>query len=232
MRIPNNTTIVGEIVRFHPLAHQSSLDGGLQEGKIELSNGSVITGIDHIIFATGFHYTFPFLPQYHKDTTSSEEQQNLIVTDGTHLRSLYLDLFYIADPTLGFICMPLGTQAFILSRYQAATLAKVWGGKAKLPSQKRMWELYAQRLAEKEGYSKWFQYWGWGVMTERLRFLVAWLNDGAVRYGGTLIDLPPERNNDIALVWILSRAGLNAFDPDAIDSVSQLAVSGALFVDS
>lgn len=71
----------------------------------------IITGIDHIIFATGFRYTYPFLPQYHNsklgvnDTAPADGVQP-VVTDGTHLRSLYLDAFYIPDPTLTFInCM-------------------------------------------------------------------------------------------------------------------------------
>jgi hypothetical protein len=71
----------------------------------------IISGIDRIIFATGFRYTYPFLPQYHNsklgvNDTAPVDGIQPIVTDGTHLRSLYLDAFYIPDPTLTFInCM-------------------------------------------------------------------------------------------------------------------------------
>lgn len=121
-RLPANTTLVGAIKRFH------SLDGrsGIKEGRIELENGTVcpfsqrhdecllmffgqtITGIDRIIFATGFRYTFPFLPQYHNSSLGLNETATggalqPLVTDGSHVRSLHLDLFYIEEPTLGFI---------------------------------------------------------------------------------------------------------------------------------
>lgn len=71
----------------------------------------VITGIDRLIFATGYRYTFPFLPQYHNATLGPKDEAprgrkdalEPIVTDGTHLRGLHLDLFYIPDPTLVFL---------------------------------------------------------------------------------------------------------------------------------
>lgn len=67
-----------------------------------------MTGFDAVIFATGFRYSFPFLPQYHNPSVGPKEQgpKNLpqpIVTDGTHLRNLYLDIFYIEEPTIGFV---------------------------------------------------------------------------------------------------------------------------------
>ena len=68
----------------------------------------VITGVDHIIFATGFRYSYPFLPQFHNpklgvNDTAPADGVHPIVTDGTHLRSLYLDAFYIPDATLAFL---------------------------------------------------------------------------------------------------------------------------------
>ncbi|KIJ50190.1 hypothetical protein M422DRAFT_160070, partial [Sphaerobolus stellatus SS14] len=100
-RLPHNTTVVPEIKKFHSAGSSSS------EGRIELVNGTILTGIEHVIFATGYHYTFPFLPQYHNskiglNETVPRDQIQPIITDGTHLRSLYLDLFYIQDPSLGF----------------------------------------------------------------------------------------------------------------------------------
>lgn len=68
----------------------------------------IITGVDRIIFATGFGYSFPFLPQYHNSSIRCDEgvsggALHPIVTDGTHVRSLHLDLFYIEEPTLAFL---------------------------------------------------------------------------------------------------------------------------------
>jgi len=86
------------------------MSGDIADCQIELSNGTLMSGIDDIIFATGYRYTYPFLPQFHdsklgyNDHVPRDDMSvQPIVTDGTHLRSLYLDAFYIPDPTLTFI---------------------------------------------------------------------------------------------------------------------------------
>ena len=119
-RIPNNVTIVGEIKQFIPSASNFKCT------QIKLVNGTVsptftlimfypfncyrkiLSGIDHILLATGYRYSYPFLPIYHNSSlgvndTAPTDGVQPIVTDGTHLRSLHLDAFYIPDPTLGFI---------------------------------------------------------------------------------------------------------------------------------
>jgi len=120
----------------------------------------------------GFRYTYPFLPQYlnpslRGNETASQGPQPL-VTDGSHVRSLHLDLFYIEEPTLAFInskyylrllyfrshCRTKlcsvngGMQSFVYAEYLAAATASVWKGHAKLPKQDEMWSLYAKRLED------------------------------------------------------------------------------------
>jgi hypothetical protein len=91
----------------------------------------IISGVDRIIFATGYRYTYPFLPQYHNaslglnDTTPAEGIQP-IVTDGTHLRSLYLDAFYIPDPTLTFINGDNSFTRFLCSICAHSVSSKFW----------------------------------------------------------------------------------------------------------
>ena len=60
------------------------------------------------MFATGFRYSFPFLSQYHNSSigvndTAPPGTLQPIITDGSHVRSLYMDTFYIDDPTLAFM---------------------------------------------------------------------------------------------------------------------------------
>jgi hypothetical protein len=59
-----------------------------------------LVDVERVIFATGFRYSFPFLPQFHNSSSSSAHP---IVTDGTHLRSLHEDFLYIEEPTIGFL---------------------------------------------------------------------------------------------------------------------------------
>ncbi|KAG6852181.1 hypothetical protein C0991_002328, partial [Blastosporella zonata] len=159
-RVPSNVTLVPEIKRFLPPA--STIEGS----GVELNNGTLITGIDSIIFATGFRYTFPFLPQYHNSSiTTSDDDSSAhprpIVTDGTHLRSLWLDIFYIEEPTLGFVNMNIGTpQSFTYAEYIAVALTKVWAGKAFLPSTSELWRQQRERVEELCGYGPHFQFIG------------------------------------------------------------------------
>jgi len=200
-------TIVPEIKRFLPPA-----SANIADGQIELSNGTVISGIDDIIFATGYRYTYPFLPQFHNSKLGyndhvprDDKSIHPIVTDGTHLRSLYLDAFYILDPTLAFIngrcwlnrfgdwLMILreantGIQSFTYAEFVSLAIAKVWSRTADLPSCSEMWKLYDKSYEIRGGYSKNFQFLGAQKMAEHLRFFQGWLNAAAVRYGGKMID--------------------------------------------
>lgn len=62
-----------------------------------------------MILSTGFRCSFPFLPQYYDGATyvphegSAKTASPFIPLDGSHIRDLYLDMFYIQDPTLAFI---------------------------------------------------------------------------------------------------------------------------------
>ena len=62
-----------------------------------------------MIFATGFRYSFPFLPQYCDGAKhvphagSATTVSSFLPLDGSHVRDLYLDQFYLRDPTLAFL---------------------------------------------------------------------------------------------------------------------------------
>ncbi|WWC66071.1 uncharacterized protein I303_108693 [Kwoniella dejecticola CBS 10117] len=211
--LPRNTTIIGEIKKFHPLS-----DGpDIAEGRIELLNGSIITGIDHLIFGTGFRYSFPFLPQYHNSSVKgnapvdSEEQP--IVTDGSHVRSLYLDTFYIDQPTLAFQGQNVGIQTFVYGKYAGEAIARVWAGQAHLPSKKDQWRHFWRTVEERGGLKKGFQWLNNELNSRYLNLFVAWLNAAAVENGGKLLELPPDVSEEMDL-WMKARAAGVSIDPD------------------
>lgn len=182
--LPSNVTRVSALKRLGDIQHATQLS----EGQIELDNGTVgilpislcrrilknhqvITGIDWIVLGTGFRYTYPFLPQYHqrKDT---EVASKPLVTDGTHVRFLYLDLFYIEEPTLGFMngqfrcsrrhaglnrmvnIVNERIPTFVYPELAAQALAKVWAKQAKLPTTAEMGRLHYKYVQEHGGYGK------------------------------------------------------------------------------
>ncbi|KAL0069327.1 hypothetical protein AAF712_003692 [Marasmius tenuissimus] len=224
-RLPKNTSMIGEIKRFHPV----EVGAAMKEGKIELVNGTVISGIDHVIFGTGFRYTYPFLPQYLDPTlgpndTAKDGKPEPLVTDGSHVRSLHLDTFYIEEPTVGFININAGMQSFVYGEFLAVALAQVWSDRAKLPTTEEMWKLYRKRVEDKGGYSKHFQFLGSQVAHDMMRYFVGWLNEAAVKHGGRQIDGPSVANNEILAIWALARFGTSDFNDVApIGGFSPLA---------
>ncbi|KAJ3997739.1 hypothetical protein F5050DRAFT_1568782 [Lentinula boryana] len=191
--LPKNVSIVPEIKFFHPLPIRPTDENfGIQLGEIELINGTLLRGFDRIIFATGFRYAFPFLPQYHNASLRSNEtipagsgRPQPLITDGTHIRSLHLDTFYIEEPTIGFINMNLGIESFMYSEFAASAIAKVWAGEAKLPSTQEMWDQHWQRVIDAGGaYGGQFMYLGSAKEAALVRYIIGWLNEDAVKYGG------------------------------------------------
>ncbi|KAF5388992.1 hypothetical protein D9757_005129 [Collybiopsis confluens] len=212
-RLPQNVSIVQEIKSFHPLPDDGE---GLRSGVIEFVDSTLLRGIDRIIFGTGYRYGFPFLPQFHSSSlrpnetipTKSGKPQPL-VTDGTHIRSLHLDIFYIEEPTIGFIngkCVNNGIDTFSFSEYTSSALAKVWAGHARIPSTRKMWDLHWKRLEDAGGsYGKSFLLLGDIRERERIRQLVGWLNQEAVEYGGHQLSAPAESRYEIARIWAISQ---------------------------
>ncbi|KAJ7432128.1 hypothetical protein B0H11DRAFT_2261045 [Mycena galericulata] len=179
--LPRGVEIVGGIERFHP-----------SNASIELSDGAILTDIDHLIFATGYQYTFPFLPQYHNssiglDEEGPEDRPQPLVTDGSHFRSLYRGFLYIEEPTLAFMNMNLGTVTWTYGEYLAVAITKIWSATARLPSQAEMWRLYRADVAARGGYGRRVLY-----LTDRMegsiKFFMAWLNSAAYEFGGKQVD--------------------------------------------
>ncbi|KAH7907114.1 hypothetical protein BJ138DRAFT_1215706 [Hygrophoropsis aurantiaca] len=232
-RVPQNTTIVSEIKQFLPLASGASFESG----QIELKNGTIITGIDHIIFATGFRYSFPFLPQYYDDAAyvphegSSTDVTPFLPADGSHIRHLHLDLFYIRDPTLAFLGMNLGTQSFSYSDYLSLALAKVWSNTAKLPSVSEMWRMYDKVLEDRGGHGKHFQFLGPTRLTANIRFFIGWLNEAAVKYGGKQIDGLQKYVPEVNDYWLYSHYG-GALKENVTTKAMEANLFGAIDIES
>ncbi|KAK7049907.1 hypothetical protein VNI00_005337 [Paramarasmius palmivorus] len=209
-RLPANTTMIGEIARFHSLPDAAN---GLKEGEIELTNGTIISGVDEFIFCTGFRFTFPFLPQY-----MSREPKNpkeVLVTDGTHIRNLHLDLFFISQPTIGFVGINAGTQTFTFTTYLAAALSSVWSGYAKLPSQSEMERLHAERVEVQGGYSKHFLFLGKQAAYDLMSYFIAWVNAAAIkdpRRKLRQIDTTDPFVDEALAVWGKARFGSSEFN--------------------
>ncbi|KAF8133469.1 hypothetical protein K438DRAFT_2128631 [Mycena galopus ATCC 62051] len=162
----DKTEIVPEIASFELLDPN---DVGIRLGKIRLANGTIVDGIDEIILATGYRAN-SFLP----DLCES----SLFLNNRT-FDNLYWTGHYIDDPTLVY---SLYGDPWTHGAYVNYAFAKVWTGKARLPSRERMWRDYQSGryrfgtpldVLLQEGLRKKY---------------VAWLNSESLELGGQFVE--------------------------------------------
>jgi hypothetical protein len=182
--LPTEVKRIPEVASFQ-LEPQSgsTLDDTAIPGTVTLVNGQVLTDIDRIVIATGYHCTFPFLSEYHQDSVPpSEADTKVLVTDGTQTHNLHKDMFYIPDPTLAFVGVPYHIATFSLFDFQAITVAAVFSGKARLPLEAVMRAEYNEKLVRKGAGRSFHSLKGQDV--DYVNELLAWINADIVAAGG------------------------------------------------
>ncbi|KAJ5816500.1 hypothetical protein N7447_008733 [Penicillium robsamsonii] len=122
-----------KIQRCPPISHITSNDEG--ERTVHFEDNTSETGVDHLIFGTGFSWTLPFLPE--------------VATRNNRVPDLYQHVFYRHDPSLVFVGAVGAGLTFKVFEWQAVAAARVLAGKANLPSiaEQEKWE--TDRIAQK-----------------------------------------------------------------------------------
>ncbi|KAK1752805.1 putative monooxygenase [Echria macrotheca] len=115
-----------------------------ETGAVHFTDSSVIDGreVDHIIFATGYTFSLPFLPHVQERISKAYRR----------LPGVYQHTFDILDPSLCFVGMLGGGFTFRVYEWQAVAIARHLAGRGRaLPSiaEQQTWE--AQRVAIKKG---------------------------------------------------------------------------------
>ncbi|KAJ7333258.1 FAD/NAD-P-binding domain-containing protein [Mycena albidolilacea] len=168
------TEIVPEIASFEPL---DGNDAGIRAGRITLVDGTILDGIDEVILATGYR-TDTFLP----DLVNPRTVDNLDWTG-----------HYIHDPTLAYM---FTGNPWTHAGYQGYAFAKVWTGKARLPSRERMWRDYENKKYQFGGP---FDH----LPQEGLRKqYVAWLNSESLELGGQFVEPLPLETRELVNYFI------------------------------
>lgn len=117
---------VPEIRRFVP------------EGRaVHFADGRVETGVDAILFCTGYLYAFPFLRNLsspaatataHDDSHRNASDGGVVgrITDGRRVHDLAYHLLHAHHPTLAFPGLPYKVIPFPMAEAQMAVVARVW----------------------------------------------------------------------------------------------------------
>ncbi|KAE9363774.1 FAD/NAD(P)-binding domain-containing protein [Stipitochalara longipes BDJ] len=156
-------------------------------GTVTLVNGTVLTGIDRVVIATGYLFTLPFLLDLHDDSiTPTEANDTVLITNGTQMHNLHKDIFYIPDPTLAFVGIPFYTATFSFFEFQAIAVAYVFSGRAWLPSKEAMQAEYTERV-ERKGSGRALHDLK-GTSIQYVDELVGWLNEQAETTGARKVE--------------------------------------------
>ncbi|PLB48598.1 thiol-specific monooxygenase [Aspergillus steynii IBT 23096] len=129
-----------------------------ETGTVHFADGSSTDAVDVVLFATGYDFSFPFLPEL----------------QGPHKRvpGLYYHVFSIDRPNLAFIGMVTGGFGIRVFEWQAVATARMFAGRATLPSHEemKMWE--QDRLATRgDGAPFWTLMPDFETYFEQLRLL-------------------------------------------------------------
>ncbi|CAG8567983.1 4001_t:CDS:2 [Paraglomus occultum] len=101
-------------------------------GQVEFIDGTVIN-VHRIIFATGFMYSYPFLHGIEIGKHGDVSKERILVTSGKRVYNLYKQVFYIPNPTLAFVALPLKISPPALSQTQALLISHVYASRIQLP---------------------------------------------------------------------------------------------------
>jgi hypothetical protein len=176
--LPPTAERVAEVSFFTPPPTHSD-----SRGLVTLVDGRVLSDIDRVIVATGYHITVPFLPSLHNDSLTAEQADDkVLVTDGSQLHNMHKDIFYIPDPTLAVVGLPFYTCTFTLFEIQAIVVSKVFSGQAWVPSEGEMRKEYTERVQAK-GSGRAFHNL-MGVEVPYVASLVEWINSHVALTGG------------------------------------------------
>jgi hypothetical protein len=148
-KIPESVIIKPNIAAF-------SNKEGVVDGSIIFEDGTSLSDVDHVVFATGFLNRMNYLGNLAIDKKASEVAwfpprplyddvpESHVVLGPQLPLNVYRYVFLMSDPTLAFVGnMPFfGMPPFFDS--QARAVARVWSGRALLPSQEIMYKSTAE----------------------------------------------------------------------------------------
>lgn len=114
---------------------------------IEFEDGSRESGVDAVLYCTGYFYSFPFI----SDLNITQP----LTTTGERVENLYQHLFYRPNPTLALPVLNQKVIPFPFAEAQAAVLARVFSGRLELPSELEM-ERWEKKEIEEKGAGRGF----------------------------------------------------------------------------
>jgi hypothetical protein len=121
------------------------IDPSEDERAVRFTDGHIERHVDAVLFATGYLYSFPFLPCAELD----------LLDDGMRVKHTYQHVIHSFYPSLAFFALPLKILPFPLAEVQAAVVARIWSGRIELPLEGDM-QMWEEKTIEEAGGGKGF----------------------------------------------------------------------------
>lgn len=188
--VPKNVKRVGNIKSFGSISSNSD---NIEDGVVELEDGTKIEGLDYIILCTGYVFSFHFLENLHSDDHINDKRElnvddeHVLVKDGSQVFNLHKDIFYIPNPTLSFVGIPFHIATFSLFEFQSYAVSRVYSGAAKLPAEKNMRDEWHKRELQK-GSGREFHALGSELELAYIDDILKWVNKDGGLLGKKIIE--------------------------------------------
>ena len=168
--------VVPEVAEFLPPSSG-------HERAVRFVDGQIESGIEKVLFCTGYLHSYPFLSLLDPPP----------ITNGERVEHLYQHIFYTPNPTLGFVGVPSKILPFPTCEAQAAVIARVWSDRLPLPPRSDMEAWEADRMRQK-GSGKKFHELTVPEDLDYLNNLVDWAEQASEREG--VKDMLPRKWNE------------------------------------
>lgn len=181
---------IDEVIEFLPA---DKYDRG-----VRTRQGKIIEGLDSVLFATGYFYSFPFM----------QSLDPPVVTDGMRTIGMYQHFLSIDHPDLALPLLNLKVIPFGLAENQAAVIARIWSGRLPSPSveEMRAWE---KDLVQQKGDGKHFHLKKFPEDGAQMNELYIWAASAQSRDG-----LANNGKGKLGMVWDHERVWMRSKFPD------------------
>lgn len=128
-------------VKFKPVISRYEItDSGF---KVVFGDDSELHNPDHVVYATGYQFSFPFLNRAYGD----------ISKEGVILPTLYQHTFLLNEPLIALVGVPVDGISFRVFEYQAVLVARYLTGKIILPTRREQ-QKWIDKLLEEKGQTR------------------------------------------------------------------------------
>ncbi|KAK1707127.1 hypothetical protein CaCOL14_011843 [Colletotrichum acutatum] len=138
----------------HPLIKQVASISHIEPTTrtVHFADGSSASGVDDIIFGTGYSWTLPFFTRQSSGSLTTAKRTPVPTPRNNRIPNLYLHTIYTPDPTILFVGAVNAGLTFKIFEYQAVLAARLLAGRvpsSRLPSPEAQLAWEADRIAKR-----------------------------------------------------------------------------------